>query len=194
MKKININIRFLYERTRNLLLNSGAEWSIIEDEYHNEKQLFKNYLIPLSAIVSLGVLLLSFFHYTIVDTLLYALINFVSTTMGTYLGYLIIREYLNNKISDAYNTALYLTVYSSAIFIVFHSLSVAFVSGFLSQLTGLISLIFIRTLYVGIARTKGIPAGIKTNTLIIMALSIICIPTITKKLLMIIFHIPVFNI
>ena len=105
-----------------------------------------------------------------------------------------IRDSLNNKIPDAENTALHLTVYSASVFIVFHSLSVALINGFFSQLLSLISLIFIRTLYAGISAVTRLEVNQKTNTLIIAALSIICIPVIFKRLLMILFHIPILNL
>lgn len=192
MKKIDI--RYLYDRTKKLLLQPETEWQIIDKEYNNVKDLFQAYVIPLSLIVSLIVLILSFFHYTAIQAICYAIINLLSTTTGIWLCYIIAREYLNNKIRNADNTALNLTVYSASVFVVFHSISVAFVSGFFSQLMSLISLIFIRTLYIGIKKNTDIPADQKTNMLIITILSIICIPVILKKILMIIFHIPVFNL
>lgn len=183
-----------YERTKRLILEPKREWAGIEGENDTATGLFRTYLIPLAALASVVVLLLGFLHYNVLHTLLYTLINFISATAGTYLAFVITREYLTNKIPEAENTALHLTVYSTAVFILFHSLSVALVNGFLSQLTGLISLIFLRTLHAGISGTPRLEPGQKTNILIIMALSIICIPVIFKRLLMILFHIPVFNL
>lgn len=192
---INKNdIQKYYERTRQLLLRPKQEWSMIENESDRISGLFCNYLIPLAILTSVIVLLFSLLHYNIFYALLYTLINFISITGGTYLVFLITREFLTNKIQDVENTALHLSVYSTAIFALFHSLSVALVSGFWCQLLGLVSLIFLRTLHAGISGISKLETGQKTNMLIVMALSIICIPVICKRLLMILFHIPVFNL
>lgn len=189
-----INFRVIYDRTRELLLHPQREWQKIEEEEDNAKSLFREYILPLGIITSIVVLLLGFLSYTPWQTVFYAFTNFISVTAGTYVAFLITREYLNNRISDSETTALHLTVYSSGIFIIFHSLSIALVSGFLSQLAGLASLLFLRTLYIGIYRMTDLPANYKTNTLVIMTLSIICLPVILTKLFMILFHIPAFNL
>ena len=188
------DLKKYYARTRQLILNPKREWSLIDNEHDSPLQLFSNYLIPLAIMASIVVLLLGFLHYNGLHTLLYTLINFISITLGTYLTFIITREYLTGKLPDAEGTALHLSVYSAAVFTLFHSLSVALVSGFWSQLLGLISLIFLRTLHAGISGITKLETSQKTSMLIIMALSIICIPVICKRLLMILFHIPVFNL
>ena len=94
----------------------------------------------------------------------------------------------------AENTALNLTVFSAAIFLFFHSLSGAFGNNFMGQLTDLLSLIFLRTLYTGIYATTELTTNQKTNLFIITSLAIIFIPVILHKLLMILFHIPALNV
>ena len=188
-----INFRYIYERTRQLLLDPKQEWTVIGDEYNNPKDMFRDYLIPLSVIVSVIVLLFGFLHYTILEAFFSGLINLVSTTAGTWVCFLICREYMN-KTDQTETTALQLTVYSSALFILFHSLATAFGNGFFGQLMSLSSLLFIRTLYIGIHKTSDLQSAQKKNLLIIMILSIICIPVIMKKILMIIFNIPAFNL
>lgn len=192
MKKINL--RYLYERTKELVISPDRTWPVINDEYTGVKEIFQTYLIPLSVIISVIVLLFGFLQYTVWQTICYAGINFISAVGGTWLSFLICREYLNNKVDESENTALSLTVYSSAVFIVFHSLATAFGNGFFGQLMSLCSLLFIRTLYIGINKNNNLQAAYKKNLLIISILSIICIPMIIKKLLMILFHIPAFNL
>lgn len=187
-------IQKFYERTRGLILHPRQEWLIIGNETDIRSGLFRSYLIPLVALSSVIVFLLGFLHYRGIHILLYTLINFISATAGAYAVFFIAREYLANKIRKAENTALHLSVYSTAVFILFHSFSIALVNGFWSQLFGLLSLIFLRTLHAGIDKLEDLEAGQKTNMLIIMALSIICIPVICKRMLMILFHMPAFNL
>ena len=188
------DIKHFYNRIKQLLLYPGREWAIIRQEEDSSSRLFNLFFIPVTGIVSLVVIPGGIYRFGIFQGILYSLINFISATAGVYLAFLIIREYLNNKIPDAENTALHLTVYSASVFIVFHSLSVALINGFFSQLLSLISLIFIRTLYAGISAVTRLEVNQKTNTLIIAALSIICIPVIFKRFLMILFHIPILNL
>lgn len=192
MKKIDFN--FLYERTHRLLMKPDVEWRVIFKECDTIKEVFQNYFIPLSAVASIFVLLLSFFHYTPIQAVGYAFIHFLSITIGTGLAYLLMREYLTSKFSDADTIAQNLTVYSAAVFIVFHSIGDAFGNGFLNQLFILLSFIFVRTLYIGISQTTSVPTNQRTNIFIIGSLAIICIPIILKHLLMIIFRISAFNV
>lgn len=188
------NIKHFYNRIKQLLLYPGREWAIICRETDNVSRLFNIFFFPVALIVSLLVIPGGIYRFGTFQGILYGLINFISVTAGIYLAFLIVREYLNNKTPEAENTALHLTVYSASVFVVLHSLSVALISGFFSQLLSLISLIFIRTLYAGIAAITRLETNQKTNILIIAALSIICIPVICKRLLMILFHIPIFNL
>lgn len=189
-----VNLKYIYERTSRLLMKPEKEWNVVADEYYTLKEVFQNYIIPLSVISSLFILLLGFLQYTILQAFGHAIINLLSTTVGIWLSFLITREYLTNKFRDAENIAQNLVVYSSGIFIVFHSVGTAFGNGFFSQLFILFSLIFIRTLYIGINQTAEMQANQKTNILVISALSIICIPVILKHILMIIFGISAFNV
>lgn len=141
------------------------------------------------AVWFISLLWLNFFY-----ALGYALIHLASNLLGTYVVVLLISEYLNGKSLDAENTALNLTVFSAAIFLFFHSLSGAFGNNFMGQLTDLLSLIFLRTLYTGIYATTELTTNQKTNLFIINSLAIIFIPVILHKLLMLLFHIPALNV
>ncbi len=189
----SIDIPNLYRRMKDLLIRPHKIWPIVYGEKNSVRNLFRTYLIPVAALSSVAVLL-SILQYTVLQTLCYTIINFVSVIAGTYVAFLFSREYLNGKLRQPENTALTLTVYSASVFIVFHSVSVAFVSGFFSQLATLISLVFLKTLYTGIHTIPALQPSQKTNILIISGLSIICIPIILKKFLMILFHIPAFNL
>ena len=188
------DIKHFYNRIKQLLFYPGREWTVIRQEEDSVSRLFNSFFIPVSLLVSLIVIPGGIYRFGTFLGVLYGFINFISILAGIYVAFLIVREYLNNKIPDAENTALHLTVYSASVFVVFHSLSVALISGFFSQLLSLISLIFIRTLYTGISAIACLEVNTKTNTLIIAALSILCIPVIFKRLLMILFHIPIFNL
>lgn len=187
-------IREFYNRTRRLILYPRQEWQMIGNETDDRNSLFRSYLIPLAAVSSVVVFLFSFLHYEGFHILLYTFINFISATTGAYIVFFIAGEYLSSKVRKPENTALHLSVYSTAVFILFHSFSIALVNGFWSQLFGLLSLVFLRTLHAGIDQLDDLEAGQKTNLLIIMALSIICTPVICKRILMILFHIPAFNL
>lgn len=188
------DLDFWFKRIKLLLLRPAEAWDVISKEEQDKKTLFQSFFIPFCCITSFGVLLISFLRHSMLLSFCYALINLTSTVFGIYLVYLLIREYLNGKVREAGNTALNLTVYSAVIYIFFNSLSMALGSSFLSQLTGLLSLIFLRTLYTGIYTTPGLATGQKTNLFIINSLSIIFVPVIIHKLLMILFHIPAFNV
>ena len=189
-----VTLRHIYERTRYLLTKPNVEWSLIMDEHHEPKGLLKSYLLPIAVISSLPIFLFGFFHYSMMQTVGYGLINLPASLIGIWVAYLITREFLSNKLPNADNTALSLIVYSGTIFVVFHSLGIALGNGFFGQLCTLVSFIFIRTLYIGIRQIKELPNGQQTNLLVIAALSIICIPVIIAQILTIIFGISAFNI
>lgn len=192
MEKININ--YIYERTRRMVFNPEPEWKIIGDEYNTPKEIFTHYLFPVSVASSLSIFLFGFFHYSVPQTIGFGLINLVASMVGIWAAYLLIREFLSNKIQDADNIALNLSVYSGAVFVFFHGLGIACGKYFMGQLFTLVSFIFIRTLYLGIRQTGQLQGGQQTNLLIIGALAIACLPVIITQLLMIIFGISVFNV
>lgn len=192
MNKKELN--FWFNRISRLLLHPSQEWDKIREEPTEKNTLFRKFFIPFCVTVAVAVwfislLLLNFFY-----ALGYALIHLASNLLGTYVVVLLISEYLNGKSLDAENTALNLTVFSAAIFLFFHSLSGAFGNNFMGQLTDLLSLIFLRTLYTGIYATTELTTNQKTNLFIITSLAIIFIPVILHKLLMILFHIPALNV
>lgn len=188
------DLEFWLKRTRQLLLRPRYEWQKIVTEERDPQSLFRFYFLPACLFSSL----LLFIGCSIQHNLLYAtgfaIINLLSAFGGIYVVYLLTREYLNGKMDGSDNTALILCVYSAVIFILFHSLSLGLGNNFFGQLTGVISLLFLRTLYTGIYFLEELPVGLKTNLFIIMSLSVIFIPVILSRLLMILFHIPVFNL
>ncbi len=191
---MKMNFKKIYERTKLMLLKPNSIWPWILKENLTVKDIFRNYLLPVSLAVSLLVLLLSLFKYNILHSVGLAFINLISALCGAWFAYLITREYLCVKLNCANNVALNLTIYSSAVFILFHGIGTALGSIFIGQLFTLLSFIFIRTLYSGIERLPEIPANQKTNILIITSLAIICIPIIISQLLMILFNISAINI
>ncbi len=195
MRAMNkINFKYIYERTLQLLLKPESEWPHALEENNTEKEIFRNYLIPIALLTSVMVLLLSLLNYNFLQSGGLAIINLLSATLGCWFSYLITREYMCGKLSYENNQALNLTVYSAAIFIIFHSIGTALGSAFLGQLFTLFSFIFIRTLYKGLSTLPRLQTGQRTNILIIMSLSIICLPVIISQILTIVFGISAFNI
>lgn len=192
MNKMELN--FWLKRIRRLLLRPSREWNDIREEPTEKGTLFRRFFIPFCIALSFAVLFVSLLRLSFFYAFGYALLNLISNLSGTYVVFLFIREYLNGKSPHSENTALHLTVFSATIFLFFHSLSAAFGSNFPGQLTGLLSLIFLRTLYTGVYITADLATPQKNNLFIITGLAIIFIPVIIHKLLMILFHIPVFNV
>lgn len=190
----NINFKYLYRRTEQLLLIPETVWPEALDENNSGKELYRNYLIPITLVISVPVFLINLIHYHLWQAIGLTIINLTAMLTGSWLSYLITREYLCRKLSFDTNLALNLTVYSGVIFIIFHSIGNALGNVFLGQLFTLLSFIFIRTLYKGLEQIPRLHPSQKTNILVISSLAIICIPVIINQLLMIVFGISAFNI
>lgn len=188
MKKSDINS--IFARPRKLLLHPETEWQAINRENWEGIELFKNFLVPLSAISSVCAILLRFLSTSPLYAIGIGIILFVASVVGCYITYRIAREYLINKVPQANRTALHLAVYSSAVFIPFHCLSSGFSEGFLTQLMAICSLLCLRTLYVGLNRLTALDAQYRKSALVIIGLLVIVSPIIIQQLLMIIFRIP----
>lgn len=186
-----MNFKHIYERTKLMLINPAKGWQEVMDEYYTEKEIFRNYLIPITVIASIAVLASGFIDYKPFTAIGFGITNLVSGIAGTWLAYLVTREFLSGKYEDAANAAFKLTVYSAGIYIFFQGLGTAFGNGFLGQIFSLASIAFVYTLYKGINELSGFPAGQKTNAIIIAGLSIAFIPLIIKHLLMIVLGISV---
>lgn len=191
MKKGYQNI---YQRTKRMLLEPGTLWPSLLEEYPSQKMIFRQYLFPIAGVTSALVLLFSLLHHTPVQAIGLGVIDLISSLCGTWFAYLINREYLCRKLNYPDHQALNLTVYSSAIFILFHGIGTALGNIFIGQLFTLISFIFIRTLYSGLENLEKLSNGQKTNILIIASLSIICMPIIISQILMIVFRISAINV
>lgn len=184
----------IFLQTKELLMMPAEAWPKISRESNSAKALFRSFVLPQAIAMSVIVLLFSLFRYSVFFAFLNAVANVLALSCGIWVSYLIAREVLNNKIADADNIALKLTVYSTSVFTVFHSLAVAFGNGFFGQLLTIVSLIFIRTLYIGVNQTETLPANQRTNFMVIVCLSVICFTVIFNKILTVIFMIPVFNV
>lgn len=177
-----------------MLLHPEILWPEILTEKQSPKTTFYGYLLPIIVLTSTCVLLLSLIHYTLIQAIGLGIIELISSFCGTWFAYLITREYLCGKLNYPDNQALDLTVYSSAIFIIFHGIGTALGNIFIGQLFTLLSFIFIRTLYSGLGSIRKLSNGQKTNILIIALLSIICMPIIITQILMIVFRISAINV
>ncbi len=191
MKIDYINIS---KRTIHLLLQPNNAWKQVLKEQQKDKDLFYSYLLPLVLVVSVLVFLISLFTHTILQSIGLSLINLISALCGTWCAYVISREYLCSKLNYYPAQALNLTVYSAAIFTIFHGIGTALDFLFIGQLFTLFSFVFIRTLYMGITQLPQLANKQKTNILVIMALSIICIPIIISQILMIVLSVSAINV
>ena len=181
----NINFKYLYRRTEQLLMVPETVWPEALNETNSGKELYRNYLIPITMVISIMVLLINLINYNFWQATGLTIINLIAMLIGNWFAYLITREYLCRKLSFDTNLALNLTVYSGVIFIIFHSIGNALGNIFLGQLFTLLSFTFIRTLYKGLGQIPRLHPGQKTNILVISSLAIICIPVIINQLLMI---------
>ncbi len=183
------NYRNIYLRTKQMLTQPSIAWPEILQEDFSVRDTFRYYLFPIALGISVIVFLLCLLQYSSLQAFGLGMVNLISTLSGAWLTYLIIREYLCSKLNYQNKEALNLTVYSYAVFIIFHSIGAALGTIFIGQIFTLLSFIFLRTLYAGIGQLPHLPTGQKTNILIITSLAIICIPVIITQLLMIVFRI-----
>lgn len=191
---MKIQYKTIYKRTRDLIIAPSESWRSILKEQTSQQQLINNYLLPLTIACSLLVFPISLFNYSVLQSIGLSFINLLASVIGTWIAYLLVKEYLCNKLDFRPAQALKLTIYSAAVFILFHSIGAALGNLFIGQLFTLASFIFIRTLYIGINTLPDIPANQKTNTIIIATLAIICCPIIVAQILMIMFRISAINI
>ena len=136
----NINFKYLYRRTEQLLMVPETVWPEALNETNSGKELYRNYLIPITMVISIMVLLINLINYNFWQATGLTIINLIAMLIGNWFAYLITREYLCRKLSFDTNLALNLTVYSGVIFIIFHSIGNALGNIFLGQLFTLLSL------------------------------------------------------
>lgn len=188
MKKLDITN--LFARTRRILFQPEVEWQAIRQENIEGTDLFRNYLIPLSALASACTFLLQLRITSPFYAVCIGAIIFVASVVGTYITYRVSKEYLMNKVTEANEMALRLAVYSSAIFIPFHCLACGMSEGFISQLMAVCSLLCLRTLYVGLNQSNALDVQYRKSAIVIIGLLVIVAPIIVQQLLMIVFRIP----
>ena len=184
------NFKGIYARTREMLFHPDTEWQAVKREDIAGAEVFRGYLVPLTLTSSACTLVLQLLHTPPLYALLTAAITFATSVGGAYLTYRITREDLTDKIAEANNVALRLSVDCSAIFIVFHCLSEGMPDGFFSQLLGLLSLLCLRTLYIGINQMSRLNVQLRKSTLIIAGLLLVVSPMIIQRLLMLLFRVP----
>ena len=135
----NINFKYLYRRTEQLLMVPETVWPEALNETNSGKELYRNYLIPITMVISIMVLLINLINYNFWQATGLTIINLIAMLIGNWFAYLITREYLCRKLSFDTNLALNLTVYSGVIFIIFHSIGNALGNIFLGQLFTLLT-------------------------------------------------------
>ncbi len=191
---MKIHYKNIHKRTWEIMFFPSKCWNKVRNEHTDPKKVTYEYFIPVIAICSILFFLINLLNNNLSQSLGLAIINLVSSLAGAWLAHLLIREYLCCKLNCPQVSAFNLTLYSATVFLLLHSLGIAFGNWFIGQLLTFCSFIFIRTLYLGINTLLHIPANQKTNILIIASLAIICFPIITTKLLMIIFRISAINV
>lgn len=173
-----------------MLSQPEAEWQTVREEKINGLELFRNYLVPLSAAGSACTFILQLWSNMLLYAFATALITFVASVVGTYITYRVTKEYLLNKIDSAGKIALHLSIYCSGVFIIFHCLAEGMSGGFLGQLMAVFSLLCLRTLYLGLGQITGLNSQYRKSAIIIIGALVILSPVIIQRLLMIIFRIP----
>lgn len=187
------DINHIINRIKKLLLTPEPEWQKIRQEKIAGSRLFCFFIIYPSAIVSICTFLLRLLYGSIGVAVSWGIINFIASVAGSYICFRLTREYLSNKIQDADTISLKLSIYSSVIFIVFHSFSIGFADNFAGDLTAILSLLSLRTLYTGLNTISLLNDRYRKSAVIIIGLLVICTPIIITRLLTIIFRIPVIN-
>lgn len=119
-----MKLSFVFNRTKNLFLNSKTEWQAILKETHSKELILKNYAIPLILILVIcsffgSIFMVSKFWYA----MLKAIGLFASAYVGTYMSAVIINEITSSfNIPKNLDTIFALVVYSSTASIVMSSL------------------------------------------------------------------------
>ena len=116
-----MNVNFIFNRARNLIVNAKAEWVVIQSELQSKEVVIKNYAIPLILIMAACSIVGSIIT---VSNLGYALIKAVGIFGFTYLG-MYISAIIINELTTSFNskkdmdTTFRLVVYSfTAYFII----------------------------------------------------------------------------
>ena len=188
------SIKNLYHKSYELIFSPSLAWPKLLDESLTGKQIINHFFIPILIIACCLQLSVLLFTKTFLQALLFSVIYFISGWFGLKVTFLIIREYLTEKVEFPITIANRLTFYSGAIYLFFNSISVALVGGFWEQFFLFCSLIFIKSLYVGIKICDEIPQKTKTGLWFINFITIIVLPYTFRKLLCIIFSVSVYNI
>lgn len=189
----NVHLKYIAIRLKHLLTNPEAEWDTIRTDETGRIELFRNYIVLPALLFSILVFLLRLASNDVTIALGWGIINFIACTAGCYICFRLTQEYLSNKTIDPGKIALKLSVYSSAAFILFHSLAVGFTQNFIGDVMAILSLLSLRILYIGLNTISGLNTRYKKSAVIIIGLLIICTPIIITRLLTIIFRIPAIN-
>ena len=91
----NINFKYLYRRTEQLLMVPETVWTQEAlNETNSGKELYRNYLIPITMVISIMVLLINLINYNFWQATGLTIINLIAMLIGNWFAYLITREYL----------------------------------------------------------------------------------------------------
>lgn len=184
--RMKTNYRHIFFRTRQMLAQPAEAWKEAWQEETTPGDMFRHYLLPIAAGLSVIVFLLRLIHYTPWQAFGLGVIHFIAVIGGAWCTYIVTREYLCNKLNYLPGEALRLSIYSFTVFILFHSIGGTLGNSFIGQLFTLCGFIFLRTLYTGTGQLQQLQSNHKTNILIITSLSIICFPVIITHILRII--------
>lgn len=113
-----MDLKFLYNRIQNLVLNPQKEWLLVKEEDNGFRTLFIKYGGPLITLGSITLFLRNlFFEYSLIGNLVTAIVYFLSMFGSMYLSTLIINEFSRNfGIEKNKNEIANLVIYSSLAF------------------------------------------------------------------------------
>ena len=80
----NINFKYLYRRTEQLLMVPETVWPEALNETNSGKELYRNYLIPITMVISIMVLLINLINYNFWQATGLTIINMISDYTGIF--------------------------------------------------------------------------------------------------------------
>ena len=149
-----MNISNLYTDIQQLLLHPATYWLQMFRKTYTFRPFLRNYLLPLTSILSILVIGIHLFQRPIIQAIEFGIVNFITNLGSFWITFLLTKEYMCHKLDYEEKEIIPLIGYSNAIFIIFYSIGHACGTLFIGQLFILLSFSFLRTLYWGIKQSK----------------------------------------
>ena len=181
----------IIKRIKQLILTPEKTWTTILRERQPYSKLFISYIIYPTMIASACIFIPLLVFKDISRTIILGIQNCLVCILSSYLCLRLSRAYMYGKITNSRKIATDLSIYSSTVFILFHSLSLGLGQSFIGDVASVCSLLSLRVLYVGLKKIPDLEKQHHTSTFIIMGLLVVVSPFIISRLLSIIFRIPI---